>query len=412
MSKDWRKRSKRGYFVSSTPEYKLLMKDESVQKWILNLKKKAGWRTTIPNFLRTLHKFTEYLCRSPNELVAMAFGTEKIDQQEEMTSATLAVTELVQEHLNELLSSGKQEKARHVRTCLISFFKSNRISLELGSIPRVAKKEEIIPSKEQIYTMADYAGSLRNRAIILCMYQSGLGITALRNLRIGNVQEQLERGKVPVRIRITSRVNKKSSQVPFYAFLGVETCNALRAYVNERKRKIQKIMEKRGNVKELTESSPLFASEGKNVPFGDRMAVSSIWRVIKDSAERAGLQKRKIQPNSLKKAFEAELKRSLPDEETRKYLMGSPIPGTEFDIGNVERKYLMCNFNRQELGRLMIIKEFVQSIGIEELDAKIQKIRGRDPQITEMEALRRIIVENLRHRRSQRKSTGIEENSK
>lgn len=218
MSKDWRKRSKRGYFVSTTPEYKPLLKDENVQKWILNLKKKAGSKTTVPNFLRTLHKFTRYSGKSPNELITIASSTKKLDLQEELTSATPEITKLVQKFLNELLSSRKQEKARHVRTCLMSFFKANGISLELESIPRVTKKEEIIPSKEQIYTMADYAGSPRNRAIILCMYQSGLGITALRNLKIGHVKEQLEKNRIPIRIRITSRINEKASQVPFYTF--------------------------------------------------------------------------------------------------------------------------------------------------------------------------------------------------
>jgi len=388
MLKDWRKRSKRGYFVSTTPEYKPLLKDESVQKWILNLKGKVGWRTTIPNFLRTLYKFTEYSRKGPNELVIIASSTKKTDQREDLTSATPAITEIVQEFINELLSSDKREKARHVRTCLMSFFKANGISLELDSIPRVAKKEEIVPSKEQIYTMADYAGSLRNRAIILCMYQSGLGITALRNLKIGHVKEQLEKNMIPLRIRITSRVNKKASQVPFYTFFGAEAYDALRAYVNERKRKIQKMMQKGVNVREIAENSPLFASEGKNVPLGDRMAVSSLWRVIKESAEKGDLQKEKIQPNCLRKAFEAELNRSLMDGETRKYLMGSPVRGAKYNVVEIEQKYMMCNFGRQELSKLTVIKEFVRSLGIKELETRMQKVREQNPQMTEMEAIR------------------------
>lgn len=141
-------------------------------------------------------------------------------------------------------------------------------------------------------------------------------------------------------------------------------------------------------MKKLTESSPLFASEGKNVPFGDRMAVSSIWRVIKDSAERAGLLKERIQPNSLIKAFEAELNRSLIDEETKKYLMGSPIHSIKYNIDEVEQKYLMCNFGRQELDKLAIIKEFVQSLGIKELETRIQKVLAQNPEMTEIEAVR------------------------
>ncbi|MGD8506317.1 MAG: tyrosine-type recombinase/integrase [Candidatus Bathyarchaeota archaeon] len=392
-SKDWRKRSKRGYYVTSTPEYRQLQKDKTVQKWILNLKKKPGWRTTIPNFLRTLQKFTEYSGKSPSELLTTAFSTEKLEQREELTSATSAITELAQAFIKELLRSGKREKARHTRTCLTSFFKANGISLELDAIPRVTKKEEIILTKKQIYTMADYAGSLRNRAIILCMYQSGLGITALRNLKIAHVQEQLKKNRIPLKIRITSRVNKRASQLPFYTFFGAETSDALKAYINERKRKIQKMRERGVDVKNLTESSPLFASEGKNVPLGEIMAVSSLWRVIKDSAERASLQKEKVQPNSLRKAFETELDRSLIDEETKKYLMGSPIRGKKYNVDQVERRYLMCNFSRQELTNLTIIKDFVQSLGLGELEAKIQKVQEQNPRMTEMEAIRIIMLE-------------------
>jgi integrase len=395
MPKDWRKRSKRGYFVSTRPEYKLLLKDESVERWILNLKKKAGWRTTIPSFLRTLHKFTEYSGKSPNELIAIASSAKKLDQQEGLASATPVIAKLVQGFIDELLSSGKRERARHVKTCLASFFRANGISLGLHSIPRVPKKEEVIPSKEQIYAMTDYASSLRDRAIILCMFQSGLGITALRNLNYGHVKEHLERNRIPIRIRITSRINKKALQRPFYTFLGVEACNFIRAYINERRRKTQKMREKGSKVKKLTESSPLFASEGKNVPFGDRMAISSIWRVVKDSAERAGLEKEKIQPNSLTKVFEAELNRSHIDKETKKYLMGSPIPGIKYNVNNVEQKYLTCNFSRTELSKFTIIKEFVKSLGIKELETKIQKVLEENPQMTETEAIKFVVRKEI-----------------
>jgi site-specific recombinase XerD len=391
LKEDWRERSKRGYFVSKAPEYKSLLKEESVKKWTMNLKKKAGWRTTIPSFLRTLYKFTKYSGKSPNELIDIGSTDKKIEPREEPTSATPATTKLVQDFINELLSSGKRERARHVRTCLTSFFKANGISLELERIPRQVKKEEVILSKDQIYAMADYAGSLRNRAIILCMYQSGLGITALRNLDYGRIKNQLENNRIPIRMHITSRINKKASQVPFFAFFGAEACDALRAYVTERKRKTQKMRKKGADVRELTDNSPLFASEGKNVPFGDRMAVSSVWRVIKDSAERAGLQREKTQPNSIRKVFEAELNGSILDLETKKHLMGNPVQGMKYNIGDIERKYLICNFGRSELSKLLIVKGFVKSLGIKELEAKIRSALTLNPQMTEMEAIGSIV---------------------
>jgi len=391
MPKDWRKRSEHGYFIKTSPKYETLLKDDSVKRWVSNLKQKAGWKTTVPRFLRTLYKFTEYSGKTPNELIAIASTAKRPAQLEELTSASLAVNDLAQEFVNKLLSLNKRESARHVRTCLMSFFKANGISLELQSVPRIPKKEGIILRKEQIYTMADYACSLRNRAIILCMYQSGLGVTALRNLNYGHVKEQLEKNIVPIRIRITSRISQKVSQAPFYTFFGDKACNSLKAYINERKRKTQKMREKEAEVRELTTKSPLFASEGKNVPFGERMAVSSIWRVVKDSARRASLEKDKIKPNSLTKAFEEELKRSPMHEEIRKYLMGSPVSGIGYEVDKVEHEYLMCNFSRVELREMAIVKEFVQSLGIKEVETKVKEVLEKNPQMTETEAMRLIV---------------------
>lgn len=395
MLKNWRKRSKRGYFVRSTPKYEVLLEDQSVQKWILNLKKRPGWRKTVPSFLRTLQSFSDYVNKRPNELIALALGGKKTEIQKKLVPATPAVIKLAQRFINELLNSGKREKARLTRTCLISFFKANGISLEIESIPRTEKEKEVVLTKEQIYAMVDNAGSLRNRAIILCMYQSGLGVTAIRSLNYGHVKEQLERERVPIRIRITSRISKKVAQVPYYAFFGSEACDALKAYIEERKRKIQKMKEKGVRVRELSEKSPLFASEGKNVPFGERMAISSIWRVIKEAAERAGLDKESIKPNSIRKAFEMELNRAKIDEETKLYLMGRPVPSVKYDIDRIEQKYLMCNFGREEINKIKVIKEFVQSFGIKGLDAKIQRVLQQNPNMTEIQAIKIIMLEEI-----------------
>jgi len=172
----------------------------------------------------------------------------------------------------------------------------------------------------------------------------------------------------------------------------------LRAHINERKRTVQKMRDKGVKVGELMEKSPLFASEGKNVPFGERMALSSIWRVVRDSAELAGLNKEKVQPNCLVKAFEAELNRSLIDEETKKYLMGKPFHNVKYNVNEIEKKYLMCNFSKTELSKLAIIKEFIQSLGITELEREIQNTLEKYSQMTEMEAIRFIVQKELASR--------------
>ena len=118
------------------------------------------------------------------------------------------------------------------------------------------------------------------------------------------------------------------------------------------------------------------------------MAISSIWRVIKNSAEKVGLRKEGVWPNCLRKAFEAELERSPIDRDTKLFLMGRPVAGVKYDANEVEQKYLLCNFSRTKLSKLAVIKEFVRSLGIEELETKIKNVQTQNPQMTEEDALR------------------------
>ena len=395
MEKDWRKRSDRGYFVSAPKVFEPMLKDDSVQKWLSKLKGKAGWRSTMPGFLRSLYKFSEYCGKSPSELVTLALGEQKAEEPEELVPASLEAREAAQKFVNEMVNSGKRESARYARACLASFFRANGVSLHLDPISKFTKKIEVIPTKEQVYVMADYTRSLRDRAIILCMYQSGLGVTPLRNLNYRHIKEQIEKNKIPIRVHITSEIAGKTLSVTYYTFFGAEAREALNVYLNERKRRIKRMREQGKKVKGLTPSSPLFASEGRNVPFGGRMAISSIWRIIKNSADKAGLKKESIWPNRLIKAFKAELDRSPIDRDTKQFLMGHPIPCVKYDVNEVEQKYLMCDLSRAKLDKLAVIRDFVRSLGIEELETKIKHIQAQTPQMTEEEALKFLVCTEL-----------------
>ena len=118
------------------------------------------------------------------------------------------------------------------------------------------------------------------------------------------------------------------------------------------------------------------------------MAISSIWRIIKNSAENAGLRKEGVWPNCLRKAFEAELELSPIDRDTKQFLMGRSVAGVKYDVNEAEQKYLLCNFSRTKLSKLAVIKEFVRSLGIEELETKIKHVQAQNPQMTEEEVLR------------------------
>jgi len=113
--------------------------------------------------------------------------------------------------------------------------------------------------------------------------------------------------------------------------------------------------------------------------------------------EREGRVKKKetVWPSCLRKAFKAELDRSPIDGDTKQYLMGHPVPDKKYDVNEVEQKYLMCNLSRTKLNKLLIIREFVQSLGIEELETKIKRVQAQNPQMTEEDALKSLVRTEL-----------------
>jgi hypothetical protein len=67
----------------------------------------------------------------------------------------------------------------------------------------------------------------------------------------------------------------------------------------------------------------------------------------------------------------------------------------KYDANEVEQKYLLCNLSRTKLSKLAVIKEFVRSLGIEELETKIRNVQAQNPQMTEEDALRILIRTKL-----------------
>jgi DNA polymerase len=68
---------------------------------------------------------------------------------------------------------------------------------------------EHIPTPAEIYDLVDEAGTLRNRTIILILFQSGIRANALTRLTYGMVRNQLREGRVPSHLRITDKIDTK-----------------------------------------------------------------------------------------------------------------------------------------------------------------------------------------------------------
>lgn len=99
---------------------------------------------------------------------------------------------------------------------------------------------ERVPTKEEMYRIIDMATSMRDKAILLVLFQSGIRENALCSLKYGHVKRQLEKGKVPLRLRITPEIDSKivGYGLDYYdTFLQYEAIEALGQYCEEFHRK-------------------------------------------------------------------------------------------------------------------------------------------------------------------------------
>lgn len=210
---------------------------------------------------------------------------------------------------------------------------------------------------------------MRDRAIVLTLFQSGIRVGTLCNLNFGHVKSYLyPELKIPIRLRITENIDTKlrGQEIPFYyTFLQEDACKALKEYCDK-------------THIESNDEKPLFLSKT-----GRRLNRVLVWLIVKKCVKRAGLDPESIWTHSLRKSFRKILNASQMDEDTKEAIMGHKLPGARgnyfdmHDIDEIERKYTQCNFSRE-----------VPSSRVEALERELHELRRF------IEEIRNVKIEN------------------
>lgn len=266
------------------------------------------------------------LCRSagvenPDELV-------KLDRKE--------ASQIVQNFVDSLKE--RDLSIRYVNVSLaylktffrVNGFKSEKeLEVERYYQPsRYMKREECIPTPEEIYRMAYAAGSPRNKALVLALYTSGLRNSTLRALRYGDVKEELEAGLRIVKVQVYPEMKETDpdackGNIPYYSFISKETVEALNEYWTER----------REIYGDINDNEPLFSAESTNMDLDVRrnrpVMKKSLAAIVKRAAKKAGIKNwSAVHPHCLRKTFESELRNSGLDAKDQEFLMGHILPGS------------------------------------------------------------------------------------
>ena len=327
----------------------------SVNNLLLHLMRKSRSEGSKRLYLWHLFKFCEYAHKKPNQLVKMRRNQ---------------IEKLVQEYADSLLDVSPRYSNLAI-AILRTFFRVNGFkrakALDLETYhapPRFRITPEYVPSKSEVYRMADSAGSLRNRAIILVLFSTGLRNSTLRALCFQDIKEELRKGYINIMIPVYPEMKERipnacKGRIPYYTFTCDEATEALKLYIKERQ-------EKYGNIED---DEPLFISEYNQIHKSERrkkpLTSRELQIIVKQAAKKAGISQWKaIHPHSLRKAYETVLHSPTIDGgnldiKIQEFFMGHILPGSQdpyFDRSKVE--YLRTQYSRLKFGRTIIENRF------------------------------------------------------
>jgi integrase len=327
-------RSARGRFVAGPKSFERLLLDPLVRDWI------DGY-TSVETREKKLYQFEKFLLASN---IASAGELLRLSDRE----AKLRVRRLV----NWYLQQGKGVWAKQVAITVKGFLESQDRGLEwkrserVRTPPRKKVALEHVPAKSEVYGLAENSRSLRNRAVVLSLFQSGVRVSCLCNWTFGLLSEQLyPEIKVPVRINVTPNLDTKLSLygLSYYVTgLREEAALAIREYLDSRR--------KNGWAPQA--SDPVFVTEDSGLP-GRGMKRENVWLMVKGAARRSGLKPESVWTHCLRKSFRKVLNATPGiDEDTKEALMGHKLPGSRgsyfdyHDEDEVMGKYMQADFSR------------------------------------------------------------------
>jgi integrase len=195
---------------------------------------------------------------------------------------------------------------------------------------------EHIPNKTEMYQIVDMASSLRDKSILLFLFQSGVRVNVLQHLTYGDIVDQLDQDIIALKVTADLDYKLRGRDIPFYyTFLNGEGAETLRRYCNLHHKKSKS-------------DTPLFYTKGKR-----SISQAWVWRIVKMCVERAGFNRKTMSTHTIRKAFRKIVRQTNIDDDDKEQLMGHVIRGSReayFDKKDVElirEAYEKCNFTRE-----------------------------------------------------------------
>lgn len=227
--------------------------------------------------------------------------------------------------------------------------------------PRVVNKRMIL-SNMDVKKLIDHAANPRDRAIILTMFQGGMDVSTLCNLKYGDVAEGLAKNEHPLKLDLY----RPKTGTEYYTFLGRDACEALKAYLNDVKAKTKEIKDEDGKtVKieriELKPDTPLFLKLSHKALAAEGITTNLVQNMMRHLAIKSGFVDKDMNGKDFNPLSPHALRESFGSIMTNK---GVPDSIVDFwlghEIGEMAEAYKKGK--EEELKRIYLEREAFISI--------------------------------------------------
>ena len=357
---------------------KFMKNNMSVLRLARRIYRRTGSKNTLVSYLYGVMEFTKFMGYSnADELLA-----SKVDW-----------AAMLNDYIDYLLFDKKTSRStiRTYVSAVKKWLKVNNVKVDGDvEVPQVwVVERDRIPQKEELRKLHQY-GDIVDRIILLLGVSTGLRISTLISLKVGDVNLEDE---TPV-VRVKPEASKERPTKGYITFMTPEAREHLLQYLDLRR--------KRGE--EITEDSPLITWAGKHV---SNIAISLRWeRLLK----RASLNERsrkwfKLRFHTLRKYFRTWTALSGVSSDVVEAFMGH--------ISGIRHVYFLSGIESMENPEVIKIlrKEYEKAIPhltintseemVKQLEEELEMVRSRQDEFDErLEKILKMINETIRYVRA------------
>jgi integrase len=336
------------------------------REWLTGVQAdKSGSKHTQVSYRHSLKVFCEWIGKNPDQLIAER-RTQLKNQETEMD-----MENKVRQFCIWLENSKKISRttiATRYHGPLRSFFKYSNIPLKLTTFKHVPK-ERPPHTIEEIKALLEIA-DVREKAIIMLLKDSGISREDAVKLKYSDIQTDMEANKETVHIKLV----RTKEMVSYNTFIGKNAIDALKVYLEQRKRRSE----------EITKDTYLIAQLN-----GEPTTPENLSQMFMRLGKKTGFH---TSPHRLRKFFMSRLGLVVPSLLVRSWLGHSLGVESSYFLPDIEKQRTEYSkaYSQIDMSETKAIEEIekikaekkttngmigLQDRRIRELEAELKKLR-------------------------------------